>query len=48
VTDYPDRELVENMEYNVKMNVPDYQRDRLNVQVPSFMTTALLGFDLDG
>lgn len=32
VTDYPDRELVENMEYNVKTNVPEHQRDRLNVQ----------------
>lgn len=48
MTDYPDHELVENMEYNVKMNVPELQQDRLNVQVPTFMTTALIGFDLDG
>ena len=48
VTDYPDQELVENMEYNVKMNVPEHRRDRLSVQVPTFVTTALLGFDLDG
>lgn len=48
MTDYPDQELVENMEYNVKTNVPEHQRDRLNVQVPTFMMAALLGFDLDG
>ena len=48
MTDYPDQELVENMEYNVKMNVPELQRDRLNVQVPTFMMTALIVFDLEG
>jgi nicotinamide N-methyltransferase len=34
VTDYPDRELIENIEYNVKSNLPEqYEKKTISVKV---------------
>lgn len=33
MTDYPDRELVENMKINVAENMPDSLRGRISVKV---------------
>jgi nicotinamide N-methyltransferase len=34
VTDYPDQELIENIEYNVKSNLPSlYERKAISVKV---------------
>jgi EEF1A N-terminal glycine/lysine methyltransferase len=33
LTDYPDKELIENLEYNVKKNIPAIAADRLSVIV---------------
>ena len=33
ITDYPDDELVENISYNIVVNIPVDDRDRVSVQV---------------
>lgn len=36
VTDYPDQQLVDNLEYNVDCNVPSSLRDKVDVDVSEF------------
>lgn len=46
LTDYPDRELIDNLTYNADHNVSPADRTKVNVQVTLFRFLTLLGITL--